>query len=852
MLNYDFKQKISTRNQQRNSTCPSITYSHLTLILHFLHLQLRSLRSLINYCSLEIQFQISLLPAGNSNSLITKKQIMKKAFHLLVVIAFMFPLFSSGQGKPNYVGEWYMRTAQGRTPQRVEAFAQAPSDFVRTKRYNLKANAAQLSSLLRTIPELVNLVVPYGGKTYTLKLARVDVARRDLRVRSSQGSASYVKGVQYRGIVENNPQHIASVSIGQNTVTGFFSTDEGNFVITKEGLDYIVYNDQVLKADGIIMCQTPDTSSYTIPATSQLVAGVGCKTVNVYFELDYAFYQAEGSSIQSATDYLMAFFSQVATLYANEAVAMQVSEVFVWNSPDPYAGMASSSDILTAFRTNRGSGFNGNLAHFCSTRSLGGGVGYVDVVCNKAYAYGVSQVYTYYNNFPTYSWTVEVVTHELGHNLGSPHTHSCSWSTGALDNCYTPEGSCAPGPTPTGGGTIMSYCHLTSIGINFNYGFGMVPGNRIRDRVLNATCISGTGTPVPPTYPATNLTATGATLNWGPVAGGTVYSAKYRAATSTNWIPAGNTPGTSISVTGLTANTSYSWQVKSDCSDFSTETTFTTTGTSGGTTCTAPSQLSSTNVSSSSATVSWSAPAGASSYTVQYRLASSSTWTSLNTNSTSLNLSGLTASTSYSWQVKADCSPYSTVSSFTTSGSTATVCNAPAQLSTTNITGSSATVAWETIAGASNYNVQYRVSTASTWASVTTSNTSVSLTGLTASVSYVWQVKADCSGFSPTASFTTLSGGTGTVCTPPTGMTESKITSTSVTLSWTGAAGAQSYNVHVREAGAKRTQNYNNVTGTSVNAMKLRSGRLYEWSIETKCTDGTVSANSGWKSFSTL
>jgi hypothetical protein len=774
---------------------------------------------------------------------------MKKALHLLVIISLLFPFFSSGQGKPNYVGDWYMRTSMGRTPQRVEPFSQAPSDFARTKRYNLKANAAQLSSLLRTTPALVNLVVPYGGTTYTLKLARVEVATNNLRVRTPQGSASYTKGVQYRGIVENNPGHIASVSIGQNTITGFFSTNEGNFVITKEGVDYMVYNDQVLKANGIIMCQTPDTISYTIPATSQLVSGVGCKTVNIYFELDYAFYQAEGSTVQSATDYLMAFFGQVATLYANEAVAVQVSEVFVWTTPDPYQSMASSSDILTAFRTNRGSSFNGTIAHFCSTRSLGGGVGYVDVICNKAYAYSVSQVYTYYNNFPTYSWTVEVVTHELGHNMGSPHTHSCSWSTGALDNCYTPEGSCSPGPTPVGGGTIMSYCHLTSLGINFNYGFGMVPGNRIRDRVLNATCLSGTATPIPPTYAPTNITSTTATLNWGPVSGGTVYTAKYRAATSTNWTPAGNTSGTSINISGLTANTSYSWQVKSDCSDFSTETAFSTTGTSG-TTCSAPTQLSSGNITSSSATVSWTASAGATTYTVQYRPTSATTWTSVNATTASLDLGGLSASTAYSWQVKADCSSYSTVSSFTTGGGTA-VCSTPVQLSSTNITSSSATVAWEPITGASNYNVQYRVSSSSTWASVSTPNTSVALSALSPSTSYTWQVQANCSGFSPTATFTTLSG-TATVCTAPTGMTESNITSSSAMLMWTAAANAQSYNVHVRETGAKRTQNYNNVVGTSVNVTKLRSGRSYEWSIETKCTDGTISSTTGWKTFTTL
>ena len=86
------------------------------------------------------------------------------------------------------------------------------------------------------------------------------------------------------------------------------------------------------------------------------------------------------------------------------------------------------------------------------------------------------------SNLPTYSWNVEVITHELGHNFGSPHTQSCSWPGGALDNCYATEEGCPPGPAPTNGGTIMSYCHLTLTGINFANGFGIYPGNLIRSR----------------------------------------------------------------------------------------------------------------------------------------------------------------------------------------------------------------------------------------------------------------------------------------------------------------------------------------------------------------------------------
>ncbi len=83
---------------------------------------------------------------------------------------------------------------------------------------------------------------------------------------------------------------------------------------------------------------------------------------------------------------------------------------------------------------------------------------------------------------------------------------------------------------------------------------------------------------------------------------------------------------------------------------------FTTTAT---VTCSAPTNLTSSAITSNGATVSWTAAGGASSYDVQYKVSSSATWTPtapVNTTSTSVNISGLNPSTSYDWQVRTNCS----------------------------------------------------------------------------------------------------------------------------------------------------------------------------------------------------
>ena len=94
--------------------------------------------------------------------------------------------------------------------------------------------------------------------------------------------------------------------------------------------------------------------------------------------------------------------------------------------------------------------------------------------------------------FPTYSWNVQVFAHEMGHNMGSNHTQSCSWNGNntAIDACSPTEGGCAStyGACPPGGGTIMSYCNVTNCGIDFNNGFGQQPGDLIRNRYNNAAC----------------------------------------------------------------------------------------------------------------------------------------------------------------------------------------------------------------------------------------------------------------------------------------------------------------------------------------------------------------------------
>lgn len=185
--------------------------------------------------------------------------------------------------------------------------------------------------------------------------------------------------------------------------------------------------------------------------------------------------------------------------------------------------------------------------------------------------------------------------------------------------------------------------------------------------------------------------------------------------------------------------------------------------------CNAPSTPTAAGITQTGATLSWSAVSGAVSYNFQYKLASATTYTTVNTTATSFTLTGLTAGTAYNARVQTVCSAGNSVDSgvatFTTT-STTTTCNAPATPTASSITQTGATVSWAAVSGAVSYNFQWKLASATTYTTVSTTSTSFVLTGLTAGTAYNATVQTVCSGGtsanSTVITFTTTSS---TTCT---------------------------------------------------------------------------------------
>ena len=215
----------------------------------------------------------------------------------------------------------------------------------------------------------------------------------------------------------------------------------------------------------------------------------------------------------------------------------------------------------------------------------------------------------------------------------------------------------------------------------------------------NFTITAGSACGSPSGLNASAITNTSATIGWSAVSGALNYDVDYKASSSGTWINvATGTTSLSENLSGLTQGTTYDYRVRANCSGGAgsyTQAQFTTTAP-----CSAPTGLSSSAITSSSATVSWSAVSGAVSYDVDYKLNSSGTWVNATTatTATSVNLSGLTASSLYDWRVRTNCgtsgSSGYTQAQFTTSA--ASTCPGPYDVSTNGTRSGAATIPFNT------------------------------------------------------------------------------------------------------------------------------------------------------------
>jgi len=392
---------------------------------------------------------------------------------------------------------------------------------------------------------------------------------------------------------------------------------------------------------------------------------------------------------------------------------------------------------------------------------------------------------------------------------------------------------------------------------------------RATDAANNLSAYSNTAstkTPAPPdTTPPTaptNLTATAASpsqinLAWTASTdnvGVTGYLVeRCTGAACSVFVQISAPTATIFSDSGLTASTSYSYRVRATdaASNLSTLSVISTTKTSASpdtTSPTAPTNLTASAASATQVNLSWTASTdnvGVTGYDVFRGATKVGTVTTLAFTDT-----GLTASTSYTYTVKAHDAASNTsaasnaVTATTSASSDTTPPSAPTSLHTTAVTASSVALAWT--ASTDNVGVTgYRVYRAGTLLATLGAVTTYQNTGLTASTTYSYTVLAfdaagNASAQSTSASATTQAAADTTAPSVPTGLTGRAVSQTRISLTWkasTDNVAVKGYYVYLNDV-ALATTNTRFFTHSG-----LTAGTTYNYRVSAFDAAGN---NSAW------
>ncbi len=272
------------------------------------------------------------------------------------------------------------------------------------------------------------------------------------------------------------------------------------------------------------------------------------------------------------------------------------------------------------------------------------------------------------------------LTHEVGHYLFLDHIwgNGCNTDDGVSD---TPSQNSDYSGCPNIG---ASSCGSTDMHMNymdytndacmymFSDGQATVTTNYVSSNLGNltsnaASVISGSGgggggggsttCDAPTTSSATVQSATSATVSWPAAAQATSYLVQYRASGTTAWTN-NTTAQTQVSLTNLSAATTYQYRIRTVCSSgnstFTAISAFTTSSGNTGGTCDKPGYTEVENINNTKTKVSWEQMPDAIRYNIRYRIVGGS-WISRSTTQTQRTLSNLTPGATYQYRVRTKC-----------------------------------------------------------------------------------------------------------------------------------------------------------------------------------------------------
>ncbi len=327
--------------------------------------------------------------------------------------------------------------------------------------------------------------LPVGDRVVDLELEPFEIWTEDGVFMLNDGVAQRPDITLLRGRIAGEDDSLVVVGVGAHATNGFIETRGEIYSLSTGNRDGAVADPMDLRLanlndfrldGGMPVCAIDETNFDAFAPLGQPVydethtANRGtapCRVARIAIDSDYEWTQERfGGNAVAAAEYslfLMAAISEVYQRDINVRLAVPFLRTYSTNT-DPYTGN-TSPDPLNQVRDHWRAAMQGverDLTHlFTGANTSYGGVAYLSVICNNQWGYGVS---SYMNGSFPYplqqnsgaNWDLVVVSHELGHNFGTLHTHD--GYTPPIDNCGI---DCSGSVN----GTIMSYCHICPGGL---------------------------------------------------------------------------------------------------------------------------------------------------------------------------------------------------------------------------------------------------------------------------------------------------------------------------------------------------------------------------------------------------
>ncbi len=413
------------------------------------------------------------------------------------------------------------------------------------------ARAADLSETARSLPRGSSLRIEGAAFDEFSESAGLDLERFDPVAPNAKFVAQTAGGpkefrpdlpVYYRGSVDGMRGSVAVLGFRSNgEVRGIVTGTDGTWVIGREvGRQSALRSKKVKKRaddpEASFTCEQVENGAPRRGRSASVSGAAALSearisrlpivyTAQIALELDYDFFQLFANE-EDAALYALDLMAFTGSLGESElGMNVQVPYLILWTtSADPYSGTELSR--LTQLRTRWNESGETNCGGSDCTAiarstvlimsSVGsGGVAYVPALCDWyhsttggfSYASAGAMDGDFDIDSPSVVWDAVVVTHELGHNFGSGHTHCYS---PPVDECYGSEEACYSGTTSLpsgcpgsgqGCGTLMSYCHrqgggLSNVTLTYGAGhpYGDTPG-RVPDAMIDVIDAEATFAP---------------------------------------------------------------------------------------------------------------------------------------------------------------------------------------------------------------------------------------------------------------------------------------------------------------------------------------------------------------------